>query len=233
MTDRAPLRKVAPMHEHVAPTAVQLIGAAGVVIWDFDGVIKESVQVKTDAFAKLFGPFGDDVTGRVIAHHRSHGGLSRYEKVPLYLSWAGQVADRATVERYCERFATLVVGGVIAAPWVPGVREYLSSNPNRQRFALVTATPHDEMVAILIALGIHGLFHRCYGAPCRKREAVALTLAEENTPATHAVVVGDSTTDLHAAESNGVPFVLRRTAENANLPTSCRYLVLDDFRGLN
>ena len=39
------------------------------VFWDFDGVIKESVSVKTDAFVDLFRPFGSDVCEQVRKHH--------------------------------------------------------------------------------------------------------------------------------------------------------------------
>ena len=35
------------------------------VFWDFDGVIKESVSVKTDAFEELFKPYGDIVCNKV------------------------------------------------------------------------------------------------------------------------------------------------------------------------
>jgi|TARA_Y100000310_G_C20511448_1_gene729077 beta-phosphoglucomutase-like phosphatase (HAD superfamily) len=34
---------------------------AKVIFWDFDGVIKDSVNVKTRAFEKLFLPFGENV----------------------------------------------------------------------------------------------------------------------------------------------------------------------------
>ena len=34
---------------------------ARLVFWDFDGVIKESVAVKTEAFVQLFSPFGAEV----------------------------------------------------------------------------------------------------------------------------------------------------------------------------
>ena len=33
------------------------------VIWDFDGVIKESIVIKSNAFEKLFQPFGEKISG--------------------------------------------------------------------------------------------------------------------------------------------------------------------------
>ena len=37
------------------------IKKAKTIFWDFDGVIKDSVSVKSDAFEELFLPFGSDV----------------------------------------------------------------------------------------------------------------------------------------------------------------------------
>ena len=36
------------------------------IIFDFDGVIAESVQVKTDAFSSIYKPYGKDVVDKVV-----------------------------------------------------------------------------------------------------------------------------------------------------------------------
>ena len=55
------------------------------IFWDFDGVIKESVSVKTDAYVELFSLYGSDICKQVRKHHLANGGMSRYDKIPLYL----------------------------------------------------------------------------------------------------------------------------------------------------
>ena len=52
--------------------------------WDFDGVIKESVSIKTNAFKKLFSDQNNSTLLKIIDHHLENGGVSRYEKIPLY-----------------------------------------------------------------------------------------------------------------------------------------------------
>ena len=54
------------------------------IIFDFDGVIAESVQVKTDAFMELYVLYGQDVVQKVTKHHEANGGMSRYEKIKYY-----------------------------------------------------------------------------------------------------------------------------------------------------
>jgi phosphoglycolate phosphatase-like HAD superfamily hydrolase len=216
------------MSERTLSEAARRLSAARLVLWDFDGVIKESVEVKAQAFTELFRPFGDDVARRAADHHRANSGISRYEKLPLYLAWAGQASDAPAVQRYEREFAGLVVRGVIEAAWVPGALEYLSRNPHGQRFGIVTATPEGEMTGILAALRIDALFCRVSGAPRPKTRAVAEALAAEAVRPSDAVLVGDAVTDMDAAERNGVPFVLRRTKR---APDACleRHPALDDF----
>src|SRR4051812_26268377 len=89
-----------------------------ILFWDFDGVIKDSVAVKSDAFHRLFLQFGETVAARVREHHERNGGLSRYTKLPIYLGWAGQATDAAAVARYDALFSAAVKQAVIDSPWV-------------------------------------------------------------------------------------------------------------------
>jgi phosphoglycolate phosphatase-like HAD superfamily hydrolase len=68
------------------------------IFLDFDGVIKESVEAKSAAFVHLFEGFGDDVSKRVRSHHEANGGMSRFEKIPMYLGWAGEKETQKRVD---------------------------------------------------------------------------------------------------------------------------------------
>lgn len=185
------------------------------LFWDFDGVIKESVDVKTRAFLKLFASFGDEQLAlRVRAHHEANGGMSRFEKIPIYLEWAGQRVNVDAVERYCSEFAATVRQGVIDSPWVPGVVEYLAANSKRQHFVLLTATPQGEMDDILRAIGISDRFAEVHGAPTAKAHAIVAALSRWNCARAQALLIGDSASDHAAAERTGVDFLLRRTPLN-------------------
>ena len=54
------------------------------IIFDFDGIILESIDVKTEAFKKLYQPFGSSISNKVVENHLANGGISRYEKIKIY-----------------------------------------------------------------------------------------------------------------------------------------------------
>lgn len=198
----------------------RILGSATLVFWDFDGVIKDSVDVKTNAFKNLFLQFGEDIVMRVKHHHESHGGVSRFDKIPLYLGWVGESASKARVDAFCQRFSDEVVQAVIDSPWVPGVREYLLQCCAEQYFVLVTATPKEEIEQILTALDLAHCFREVYGAPINKSDAIKSVLTGLRCAPEQSLMIGDAATDLRAAQVNGVPFLLRRTSINQSVQAS-------------
>ena len=54
--------------------------SAKIMFWDFDGVIKESTDIKTEAYTSLFDDRGVDFCEFVRRHHLENVGLSRFEK---------------------------------------------------------------------------------------------------------------------------------------------------------
>jgi phosphoglycolate phosphatase-like HAD superfamily hydrolase len=197
--------------------AAQFLHRYTLLFWDFDGVIKESVEVKTQAYLGLFAHCDAAVVARIREHHEAHGGMSRFEKIPLYLGWAGESAGTDEVARRCALFASAVRQRVIDSAWVPGAREYLHAHHARQRCVVLTATPQTEIEDILRTLEISNWFCEVHGTPTAKAAAIPAVLARWNCPATDALVIGDSTSDYEAARSANVDFLLRRTGLNTQL----------------
>jgi len=190
---------------------------AQVIFFDFDGVIKESIPVKSDAFEELFLPYGVSTAKRVRNHHEENGGMSRYEKIPLYLKWSGLDPSRENIDRFSDNFSKIVKNRVIKSEWVEPVKRYLDSFYNSKVFILVTATPEDEILEIVEKLGIRGYFHEVHGSPKSKVEVLQNVIKQMGVDPAQTYMVGDSVHDYAAAISNDVPFLLRHTNYNAEL----------------
>ncbi len=187
------------------------------IFWDFDGVIKDSVEVKTRAYVQLFQPFGVQVAERVRKHHEVNGGMSRFEKLPIYLNWSGVTPTEAKVREYCDKFSQAATQGVVDSPWVDGVERVLRNKNRNQIYVLVSATPQAELEWILQQLQITDCFEAVYGAPNKKGDAIKEILNSKQLNSQSCLMIGDATADMLAADINQVPFLLRKHSENSRL----------------
>jgi beta-phosphoglucomutase-like phosphatase (HAD superfamily) len=123
-----------------------------VVVLDCDGVILESVAVKTEAFGKLFQEHGPEASKKMVAYHLAHGGVSRFEKFAWFYQ---EVLGRALVDsdrhRLNKRFTDLCLEGVLNASFVPG------------------RAPPTKNLKLFLAKRIYPAFFRESMAPPRQR----------------------------------------------------------------
>lgn len=180
------------------------------IIFDFDGVIVESVDIKTNAFGKIFEHEGVDVAKKVVEYHLKNTGISRYEKFRyIYKEILKRPLNDKEFQILCSKFASLVVDGVIMAPYVKGAIEFLKSYASEYKCFVVSATPLEELEDILRKRDIDQFFQAVYGAPVNKSEAVKKTLLKKAIESHETVYVGDAMSDFFAAKENLVTFIAR------------------------
>ena len=63
---------------------IKILDTKSVFVFDFDGVLADSVNIKTLAFYELYKEYGDSISSKVVEHHEANGGVSRFEKIKLY-----------------------------------------------------------------------------------------------------------------------------------------------------
>lgn len=199
------------------------------IFLDFDGVIKDSVEIKSNAFEQLFLPFGDIVANRVRMHHEDHTGMSRFDKLPIYLQWAGLPISTSLMDEFSNNFSLLVKRNVINSPWVDGLLNFLNYPHDGQLFFLVTATPQLEIEEILFELDIYDHFEQIIGSPTVKGESIKMLLDKYKVDIKRAVMVGDSKSDYEAAILNNIQFVLRKTELNKSLQSWLNCQMIDNF----
>ena len=193
------------------------------VIFDFDGVLVESVDIKTKAFAKLFESEGNDIVEKVVVYHVKNAGISRFEKFKyIYKEIINRPLTEEIFDDLCQRFSHLVVDEVVSAPYVKGAKEFLDGYANKYMCFVASATPQDEMEEIIKRRQMQRYFKGVYGSPKKKGEIVreilaAYTLEHNEMPFNSAlspqsfVYVGDALSDYQAAKDNSIRFIARIT----------------------
>ncbi len=179
-----------------------------VFIFDFDGVLADSVEIKTEAFAALFRSFGDDVVQQVVAHHRQHGGVNRYDKLRhYYAKFIGRELLEDELMEQAKHFSQLVVDKVVAAPEIAGASEFLNIYSTQKDCFVNSATPHAELLEILEKRGWLDYFESVFGAPASKGENLRQIFTRFSISPEACLFFGDSGSDLIAAQNAGVPFI--------------------------
>ena len=131
------------------------------IFWDFDGVIAESVNVKTEAFYNLYLPYGIEIAEKVRRHHLDNGGMSRFEKFRYYqtrLLGEPEPVDEKAIKKLAAHFSELVLEGVINAPFVPDVEKVLREKSGKMDFYVISGTPTEEMRLIVEKRGLTSCF---------------------------------------------------------------------------
>lgn len=186
--------------------------------FDFDGVLADSVEVKTRAFAKLFEPHGPEIVLKVVAHHRNHGGMTRVDKFcHYYHEYLGKSLPNEEMIDLCQRFSELVVDEVVAAPEIKGAEEFLQRWCKRIACFVISATPDEEIKEIVKRRRMDQYFKEVLGAPVDKGKNLEILLEKYNLNPLRCCLFGDAESDYLAAHMCGVEFFAIVQSENAPL----------------
>lgn len=195
------------------------------ILFDFDGVIAESVSAKTEAFKELYLPYGGEIANKVVDHHINHGGVSRYEKFRIYHNqFLNKDISEEGVEDLAKQFSNLVLDKVINADEVGGSSNFLNEYSKSLNFWIITGTPTQEMNIIAKARGIDDHFISMHGSPKKKRYWTEHLISKHNLNRDETLFLGDATTDYDAALFSNLHFGLRDHEENES--------IFKDYKGL-
>jgi phosphoglycolate phosphatase-like HAD superfamily hydrolase len=175
------------------------------IVFDFDGTLCDSADVKTEAFYELYLPdHGDEFATMVLEYHLTHAGISRYEKIRyVERELLTNDPDGRRVDEVAQRFSDLVEEAVVAAPLFDGVSELLEENSGSVPFAIASATPTEELRRITDRKGISQFFTAIEGSPRTKAEILTGFSHEFTLSPARIVMVGDQPSDADGATSAG------------------------------
>jgi HAD superfamily hydrolase (TIGR01549 family) len=185
------------------------------LLFDFDGVILDSLDVKTQAFYNMYLPYGKDIAKKAADHHLAHGGISRYEKFKIYHNeFLGKEISTDEIDRLAAEFSENVLQGVINSPEVAGIRATLEKATEKYKMWVITGTPTDEIRLICDATQFTQYFIDLYGSPEKKDFWVRKILVDNQLNPNEVIFIGDATTDYDAAMANHTHFILREHIDN-------------------
>lgn len=197
------------------------------VVFDFDGVILESAEIKTEAFKKLFQDDYPEHVARIIEHHKQNMGISRFVKFKyIYEEILGLELTNESQRKLGERFEEIVQKEIFQTPFVPGTMEFLKNYSKSYSLYVASGTPEQELVSITKKLMIIDYFKGVYGSPRSKSEILFDLIKSFHWDPGEMVFIGDGDSDFRAAQETGVHFI-GRIHLGGNELTGCKYRMND------
>lgn len=178
------------------------------LFFDFDGVLVDSVPIKTQAFRDLLREYGDEVIGKVVAYHKLHGGISRVEKIRY--AFEDVMNTPLTPHRHeqlAAAYSNLVLQQVIDAAWINGAERFLNNHYTSVPIFVISGTPENELRQVLKKRGMAHYFEKILGSPMKKPGHIRQLAQEYGLDPARCVFIGDAFTDLDAARETGTHFI--------------------------
>jgi Predicted phosphatases len=178
-----------------------------VVVFDFDGTLVLSADIKRSAFFQIFPESYAPAVAAVL--ERDPEG-SRHRVIPAMVAEAasrGLDISHLRADRLVEAYASRVSEGVGASPPVPGAEAALKTASEQASVYIASTTPHEELLRHLGRRDWTKWVREAYGFPHQKPEVVKQLLIRHGCTPTRLVVVGDGETDEQAARVNGCVFL--------------------------
>ena len=178
------------------------------VVFDFDGTLVQSNEIKKWAFGKLYEKYGEDSVRQVTDYHAENAGISRFIKFRhchehlLGLPYTDELGKNLS-----HNYSQLIFDAIVEAPYVEGVVEFLEKYYQKIPLFVASATPEEELHKIIFRRGMSRYFSSIYGSPATKNEILHLILSTHCWLPERVLMVGDSLADLEGAQSTKTDFI--------------------------
>jgi phosphoglycolate phosphatase-like HAD superfamily hydrolase len=206
---------------------VKRIDTLRAIVFDFDGVILESAEVKTEAFLELYADHPDKLDA-IREYHVSQAGISRYTKFEhiqrniLGLPYTAEVKQRVSAE-----FERLTRERIFRCPEVPGAGALLLGLRGRALRIVGSGTPQPELDLVVAQRRMEDWFEEWWGSPRMKADILRDVMARHRLSPRQVLMVGDGMSDYDAAREAGTRFLGRETE------TSFTDLAVDKVRDMH
>lgn len=177
------------------------------VIFDCDGVILDSNNLKSDAFGDVAAEHSQELAASFVEYHRRNGGVSRYVKFEhFFRDMLGHASPEVQARRAVERYAGIVEEKLLKCDLISGVvpllEKLLSLNVP---CAINSGGDEEELKRVFGRRGLAVFFCHILGSPTSKA-ANMRRLADSGFLSGSCIFFGDSRSDWDAAKAGGCEF---------------------------
>ena len=178
------------------------------ILWDFDGVILDSMPIRDYGFRKIFEKYPVELVEEFISYHRINGGLSRFHKIKyFYNHLLNKEISEKQIQDYAEQFTIIMKEQLTNKKYlIKDSVDFIKSNHKNYNFHVVSGSEHHELNYLCEKLDLAEYFLSINGSPTPKNDLVKNLLEKEQYTKEDTILIGDSINDYEAANVNGIGF---------------------------
>ena len=177
-----------------------------IIIFDCDGVILDSNQLKSDAMGEAVSHYEPDLVARFVRYHKENGGISRYEKFDHFLRKMAKSYSEEEYKRLLRRLSGLVKAKLLDVPMTKGALEFIQYAQDISDLYVVSGGDQTELREVFGKRDLTKYFKDIFGSPTSKVDHCKKILKRLRSDE-RALLIGDSRLDYLAAKSCGIDFV--------------------------
>ena len=175
------------------------------IIFDFDGVLVRSVELKHQAFYQFMLDYGEDFAQDVYNYHLTDN-RNRFDVV----EYAAKKLDEGDEfkQRKLQDYKNLVLDKIKRADDIPGAELFIKADTELYQFVL-SGSPHVELREIVRGRNWAYSFSEVLGTPINKSHHVSDILTQYGLDPHQIIFIGDMLSDCRVAMEHGLHFIGR------------------------
>lgn len=178
------------------------------ILWDFDGVIIDSMAIREYGFREIFKNFDKQSVDKLIQYHNNNGGLSRFHKIEYFFSnILKQNITQNEILQYADKFTTIMRQELINPKHlIIETVKFIKNNYKNYNFHIVSGSENNELNYLCRKLNLSQYFISIHGSPTLKNNLVLDLITNCKYNLNETILIGDSINDYEAAIANKIEF---------------------------
>ena len=190
------------------------------IIFDFDGVILDSMEIKANGLRRLLEGYPEDAVEALVDYHLENGGVSRYYKIRYFFEeLLGEEITQEEVYSMADEFSEAMKIELNDRSYlIEDTVEFIENNHEEFNLHIASGADEGELKFICNEMDLAHFFITIQGSPIPKEELVKDILEEYGYEKEKTILIGDSKNDYEAAKANGISFAGFNNEDLLNYP---------------
>tara|TARA_B100001029_G_C14938555_1_gene381846 strand:- start:36 stop:680 length:645 start_codon:yes stop_codon:yes gene_type:complete len=196
------------------------------IIFDFDGVVLDSVAIKNKVFSKTVSGYNKIIQKKFINFHLNNLGLSRYYKYEFLCRKLLKLKTTQYLKKkLVDDYSKILNKEIKNTKYIKGIKKFIIKNKEKNLF-ISSGTPQKELRKICSERKISKYFLKILGSPKTKYQHLKYLKNKYKFSKNNTVFFGDAVADFNAAKKYDLTFI----QVGKNMKNSKIKLKIKDFR---